>query len=65
MVYMETIVEYAYELAEDGCSVEEIANMLYDRYDPFITYDDIYDIAEQVVADTRFVDRLYWGPVPM
>lgn len=65
MVYMETIVEYAYELAEDGCSVEEIANMLYDRYDPFITYDDIYEIAEQVVADTRFVDRLYWGPVPM
>lgn len=65
MVYMETIVEYAYELAEDGCNVEEIANMLYDRYDPFITYDDIYEIAEQVVADTRFVDRLYWGPVPM
>lgn len=65
MVYMETIVEYAYELAEDGCSVEEIANMLYDRYDPFITYDDIYEIAEQAVADTRLVDRLYWGPVPM
>lgn len=65
MVYMETIIEYAYELAEDGCGVEEIANMLYDRYDPYITYDDIYEIAEQVVADTRLVDSLYWGPVPM
>jgi hypothetical protein len=60
---METIVEYAYKLAENGCGVKEIADVLYNRYDPFITYEDVYDIANRAVADTKFVDFLYWGPV--
>lgn len=63
MTMYDTAVDYAYELAEDSCSVEEIADVLYDRYDPYITYDDAYDIAERVVTDTRFVDFLYWGTV--
>lgn len=63
MTMYDTAVDYAYELAEDGCTVEEIADVLYDRYDPYITYDDAYDIAEGVVTDTRFVDFLYWGTV--
>ena len=54
MIMYDTAVDYAYELAEDAdnLSVEEIADILYDRYDPYITYDDAYDIATQAVADT-------------
>lgn len=63
MIMYDTAVDYAYELAEDDYSVQEITDMLYDRYDPYITYDDAYDIAIQAVEDTEFTDRVYWGLV--